>query len=92
MTASVISNWFPGGSRAEPLRGCWRLADSGGSAPLGRHCRPSLQDALEFATGSGEFGWAAHLYSPIPDVSRSSFRSFGFASLVGRCPTPCQLR
>ena len=88
MTASVISDWFPAGSRAEPLQGCWRLADSGGSAPLGRHCRPSLQDALGFATESGEFGRAARPNSPIPDVNRSSFRSFGYASLVGLCPTP----
>ena len=27
-------------------------------------------------------------YSPIPVLGLSSFRSFGYASLVGRCPTP----
>ncbi len=30
----------------------------------------------------------AYLYSPIPVANRSVSCSFGFASLVGRCPTP----
>ena len=49
-----------------------------------RACKISFDSKCSWANSDG----VNSLYSPIPDVSRSSFRSFGFASLVGRCPTP----
>ena len=48
------------------------------------------RDEPNIKTGMGEFGRGTLLYSPYPVANSSAFRSFGFASLVGRCPTPCK--
>ena len=46
------------------------------------------QDAPRPKTGLGEYKEFTYPYSPDPVANPSSFRSFGYASLVGLCPTP----
>ncbi len=48
MTASVISDWFPGGSRAEPLR------ESEGRT-LTSEAKPNEQNEPRLRRQSGEF-------------------------------------
>ena len=126
MRARGAGDWFPAGSRAEPLRGCWRLADSGGRAPLRRLAARACKTRMDWRRGRAN---AEDLPRPsrtrmdwqrgeantedLPRSSRTSLDlprggtnaedlppsafarlrfypgascSFGFASLVGRCP------
>ena len=45
---------------------------------------------LDLQRGWGEYGEVTYTNSPDCLLNRGSFRSFGFASLVGLCPTPQQ--
>ena len=49
--------------------------------------KPNEQDALGFAAGLGEYGEVTYTNSPDCLLNRSSFRSFGYASLVRTLPS-----
>ena len=76
------------------VEGDWSSSRVKGSALVGGGAKPHKRrerrerDEPRPKTEMGEFARGNSLYSPIPVANLSAFRSFGFASLVGRCPTP----
>ena len=70
----------PGRSRAAPLRGVGQRPTS--------EAKPNERDALGFATGMGEYRWAARPNLPDCDLGQGWFCPLSCASLMGRCPIP----
>ena len=69
------------GLGAAPLR------ESEGRA-LTSEAKPSGRNELRCTSGMGEYREFAYPHSPDPVLGHGASRSFGCASLVGRCPTP----
>ena len=84
MTASVISDWFPAGSRAEPLRG---VGQSPTSAANG-----ASKTRLDLQRGWGEYGEVTYTIRPTAFLieARSARSATPHSPLVAPPPDPCQ--
>ena len=86
--ASECERGSPGGTCSS-----WQGSGGGatsrewGSATRVRRSRTS-KTRLDLQRGWGEYGEVTYTNSPDCLLNRGSFRSFGYASLVWRCPTP----